>query len=150
MRVEDIRFRHNEIIFLLTHLSTIQKGDWVADNGAILDNGDYELLRDTSIAKITGSGMASSPPASDRTLRKIGYQAKVLEIASELDARLKACSDGALLIARYTNRQSVKELCELFGLKRQEVYRRSQLAIKYLAGRKRKKKDYKSWLLAKL
>ena len=141
-----IRFTSSQWIFLLKYLSIIREGDWISLDGSILNNGDYSLLKDTSIAKITGGSMGSSPPASDYTLRKMHYQGKVLEIANEIDARLKPCGDGDLLIARYTNRVSIKELCQLFGLKRQEVYYRCHLAIKYLSGRQRKKTDYKSYL----
>lgn len=141
-----IEFKNAQIVFLLKYLSVIREGDWISADGSILNNGDYSLLKDTSIAKITGGGMGSSPPASDYTLRKMYYQGKVLEIAREMDARLKACGDGELLIARYTNRVEIRELCRLFGLGRQEVYYRCQLAIKYLSGRKRKRTDYKSYL----
>ena len=141
-----IRFTSAQWIFLLKYLSVIKEGDWISPDGSILNNGDYSLLKDTSIAKITGGGMGSSPPASDYTLRKMHYQGKVLEIANEIDARLKVCDDGELLAARFTNRVEVKELCRLFGLTRQQVYRRCQLALKYLSGRKRKRTDYKSYL----
>lgn len=141
-----IEFKNAQIIFLLKYLSVIKEGDWISPDGSILNNGDYSLLKDTSIAKITGGGMGSSPPASDYTLRKMYYQGKVKEIANEIDARLKRCGDGDMLVARYTNRVEIRELCRLFGMGRQQVYRRCQLAIKYLSGRKPKKIDYKSWL----
>lgn len=143
---DSIRFTNAQWVFLLKYLAVIREGDWVYPDGSILNNGDYSLLKDTSIAKITGGGMNSSPPASDYTLRKMYYQSKVLEIANEIDARLKQCSDGDLLIARYANRVSIRELCQLFGLKRQEVYRRCHIAIKYLSGRKRKAVSYKEFL----
>lgn len=142
----EIRFTSSQWVFLLKYLTVIREGNWVNPDGSILNNGDYSLLKDTSIAKITGGSMGSSPPASDYTLRKMYYQGKVLEIAKELDTRLKSCGDGELLIARYTNRVEVRELCRLFGLGRQQVYRRCRLAIKYLSGRKQKRTDYKSWL----
>ena len=141
-----IRFTPAQWVFLLKYLSVIREGDWISPDGSILNNGDYSLLKDTSIAKITGGGMDSSPPASDYTLRKMYYQGRVKEIAGEIDTRLKRCSDGELLVARFTNRVEIRELCHLFGLGRQEVYRRCQLALKYLSGRKQKKIDYKSWL----
>lgn len=141
-----IEFKNAQIVFLLKYLSVIREGDWISPDGSILNNGDYSLLKDTSIAKITGGGMGSLPPASDYTLRKMYYQGKVLEIAKEIDARLKACSDGELLVARFTDRVEISELCRLFGLTRQQVYYRTHLAIKYLSGRKRKRIDYKSYL----
>ena len=142
----EIQFKNAQWVFLLKYLSVIKEGDWISPDGSILNNGDYSLLKDTSIAKITGGGMGSSPPASDYTLRKMYYQGKVKEIAGEIDARLKRCDDGDMLIARYTNRVEIRELCRLFGMGRQQVYRRCHIAIKYLAGRKRKAISYKEWL----
>lgn len=143
---EDIVFNKPQLIFLLTYLSIVRDGNWVYPDGSIQDNGDYSLLKDTSIAHINGNGMNGSPPASDYALRKLYYQEKVKEIARELDARLKLCDDGELLVERYKNRLEIKDLCRLFNLERQQVYRRSHLAIKYLSGKYRKTIDYKSWL----
>jgi len=143
---QSISYKKDQILFLLKHLSIICDGNWISPDGSILENNDYELLKDTSIAKINGGGMGSSPPASERTLNKIYYQDKVLAIFNELDARLKACSDGELIIARYANRVEVRDLCRLFSLERQAVYRRCRLAVKYISGKQRKRTDYKSWL----
>jgi len=140
-----IKFRNAQILFLLRIFHIIKEGNWIQPNGEIIENG-YDLLRDTSIAHINGNAMVSSPPASDRTLNQIYYQDKVLQIYNELNDRLSRCSDGELLIARYANRLTVKQLCDSFKIQRQQVYHRCQRAIKYLSGREAKKINYKTWL----
>ena len=139
------RYTNAQILFLLKYFYIIKEGNWIQPNGEIIEN-DYDLLRDTSIAHINGNAMTSSPPASDRTLNQIYYKDKVLQIYNELNERLSRCSDGELLIGRYANRLTVKQLCDMFRIQRQQVYRRCQLAIKYLSGRERKRIDYKDWL----
>jgi len=140
-----IRYTNAQILFLLRIFHIIKEGNWVQPNGEIIENS-YDLLRDTSVAHINGNAMTSSPPASDKTLNQIYYKDKVLGIYNELNDRLSRCSDGELLIARYANRLTVKQLCDIFKIQRQQVYRRCQLGIKYLSGREKKRIDYKSWL----
>lgn len=152
---DSIRFTNAQIVFLVKYFHTIKAGDWMNPNGLvsksgkyldIIENSDYELLGDTSIANIKGGNMVSSPPASDRTLTKVYYQDKILEIFNELDARLNRCDDKDLLIERYANDIKVEQLCRMLKVKRNHIYYKCQRAIKYLSGRTRKKIDYKTWL----
>ena len=120
---DEIRYTKAQCVWLLKHLRQLQAGVWPGN--------DPEMIGNMADPIMIGGGRS----AGSRVLYIPDKDA--IRVANEMVLRLGRCGrDGKLLLERFTNKKTVKELAEMFKIQRQTVYWCCHQALRYISGRR--------------
>lgn len=114
---------------------------WVLTHFIELKEGHYPT-RDGGSGYTDGYGRSKSYHTSHAT-------AEAEEMYAEMDRRLVKCrEDGVLLKLHYAMGEGIDVIAKHFGVTEEEIVRRMQTALKYIA-RKKVNYAYRRWFYAK-